>query len=92
LDLFWKHIAAELYQQLNTSTNGLSRIDTYQKQQQQQTELKVQKPWIKDFLLLLSQYKNPLVLLLVFAVILSTISAEYSESIIIFIVLLLTGI
>ncbi len=88
---FWTHTSEELLQTLNTSVNGLTQQAAYQKQQQQ-SKLKVQKPWIKDLLLLLSQYKNPLILLLVFAVILSTVLGEYSESLIILIVLLLTGI
>ena len=91
MQTFWTHTSEELLQTLNTSANGLTQEAAYQKQQQQ-NKLKVQKPWIKDLLLLLSQYKNPLILLLVFAVILSTVLGEYSESIIILIVLLLTGI
>lgn len=92
MKLFWTHTAAELFQTLNTSVSGLTQDAALQKLQRQKDKLKVQKPWIKDSVLLLSQYKNPLVLLLVFAVILSTVLGEYSESIIILIVLLLTGI
>jgi Mg2+-importing ATPase len=92
LQTFWTHTAAELLRALNTSYNGLTEDAAYKKLQEQKKELNVHKPWVKDLLLLLSQYKNPLVLLLVFAVILSTILSEYSESTIIFTVLLLTGI
>jgi len=92
LQFFWTHPAAELFEILNTSASGLTQEAAYQKQQQQKIKLRVQPPWVKDLQLLLSQYKNPLVLLLVFAVILSTVLGEYSESIIIFTVLLLTGI
>src|SRR5437016_549755 len=42
--------------------------------------------------MLLAQYRNPLVLLLIFAAVLSLILKEYSDSIIILTVLLLTGI
>ncbi len=92
MDAFWTHSEADLYQQLNTSVNGLTEVDAYRKQMQNVNQFKIQQPWIKDLLLLLSQYKNPLILLLVFAVILSAVLGEYSESIIILIVLLLTGI
>ena len=92
MELFWTHTATELYQQLNTSANGLTETAANQKQLQGTDKIKIKKPWISDLILLLSQYKNPLILLLVFAVILSTVLGEYSESIIILIVLLLTGI
>jgi len=92
LDFFWTHTATELYRQLNTSTEGLTEAEAYRKQLQHAGTTKIRKPWINDLILLLSQYKNPLILLLVFAVILSTILGEYSESIIILVVLLLTGI
>ena len=92
MESFWTHTTAELYTQLNTSANGLTEAAAYQKQQRGTDKIKIRKPWMSDLILLLSQYKNPLILLLVFAVILSTILGEYSESIIILIVLLLTGI
>jgi len=92
LEFFWTYTASELYQQLNTSKEGLTQAAAYQQQQQRIDKTNIKKPWIKDLILLLSQYKNPLILLLVFAVILSTFLGEYSESIIILVVLLLTGI
>jgi len=90
LQSFWTHTSNELLQTLNTSANGLTQEAAYQKQQK--GKLKIQQPWIEDLILLLSQYKKPLILLLVFAVILSAVLGEYSESFIILIVLLLTGI
>ena len=92
MEFFWTHTATELYQQLNTSLEGLAEDEAYRKKLQQTDIARIRKPWINDLLLLLSQYKNPLILLLVFAVILSTVLGQYSESIIILIVLLLTGI
>jgi Mg2+-importing ATPase len=49
-------------------------------------------PWHRDMLLLLAQYKNRLVLLLVFAVILSLVLGEYSDSLIVLSVLFFNGI
>jgi len=91
LQSFWTHTTTELYQQLNTSADGLTEDVAYQKQLLQR-KIKIRKPWVNDVILLLSQYKNPLILLLVFAVILSTVLREYSESFIILVVLLFTGI
>lgn len=92
MEVFWTYTATGIFQQLNTSENGLSEKTANEKLRHDVGKIKVQKPWIKDALLLLSQYKNPLVLLLVFAVILSAFLGEYSEGVIILIVLLLTGI
>ncbi|HVZ97982.1 MAG TPA: cation-transporting P-type ATPase, partial [Chitinophagaceae bacterium] len=92
MDSFWTYHEQELFQQLNSSVNGISDEQALEKVQQQKSRLKIQPPFVKDLLLLVSQYKNPLVLLLVFAVILSATLGDYSESAIIFIVLLLTGV
>jgi P-type Mg2+ transporter len=92
LQSFWTHTPAALFLELNTSENGLTQDQAFKIQQEKKNKSRIQKPWVRDLGLLLSQYKNPLILLLVFAVILSTVLGEYSESIIILIVLLLTGI
>lgn len=92
MEFFWTHTASELCLQLNTSIDGLTDTAAHQRQLQRMDKAKIKKPWIKDLLLLISQYKNPIILLLVFAVVLSAFLGEYSESIIILIVLLLTGI
>jgi len=92
MDVFWTYKPEDIFKQVDSSVDGLSDEQTKTKVQQQKSKLKIRSPFVKDLLLLVSQYKNPLVLLLVFAVILSTTLGEYSESIIVFIVLLLTGI
>ncbi|HEX5153400.1 MAG TPA: magnesium-translocating P-type ATPase [Parafilimonas sp.] len=92
MESFWTHTKAELFQRLNTSKDGLTETVARNRQLLCADKERFKKPWVKDLLLLLSQYKNPLILLLVFAVILSTVLGEYSESIIILVFLLLTGI
>ncbi len=92
MDLFWTYKTEALFQQVNSSAGGLSDEQALEKVVQQKSKLKIQPPFVKDLLLLASQYKNPLVLLLVFAVMLSTVLGEYSEGAIVFVVLLLTGI
>lgn len=89
---FWNIDASKLLEQLNSSISGLSEDDAFSRLALQKKMTKIPKGWRKDINLLISQYKNPLVLLLGFAVILSFILHEYSNSIIVLLVLLTTGI
>lgn len=89
---FWKLTAGELLLQLQTSAGGLSEKEAHKRLEAQKTRQKLTKPWLADLRLLLSQFKSPLVLLLVFAVLLSIYLKEYSDSIIILAVLITTGI
>jgi len=70
---------------------GLKEAEAQQRLSEQRKKLKVNKAWYNDLVLLLSQFKSPLVLLLVFAVILSIILGQYSDSFIILTVILFTG-
>lgn len=92
IEKFWSSEKDELLKQLNTTANGLSNKEADSRLQQQQKKVLNIPGWQKDSLLLLGQYKNPLVLLLVFAVILSLILGEYSDSFIVLFVLFFTGI
>ncbi|WP_423275093.1 cation-transporting P-type ATPase, partial [Escherichia coli] len=71
---------------------GLSENEANARLSRQRKANKTVQPWRRDAKLLLAQYKNPLVLLLIFAVFLSLILKEYSDGIIVLIVLLSTGI
>lgn len=77
---------------LESNPEGLSEAAAQQRLQLSRREKKVLPSWKRDALLLLRQYSNPLVLILVMAALLSLILAEYTNSTIIIIVLLLTGI
>jgi P-type Mg2+ transporter len=88
----WNVTATDLIIQLKTSSKGLSEKEAQQRLNKQRKEQKVTKPWLGDVLLFISQFKSPLILLLVFAVVLSLVLGEYSDSLIILTVLLITGI
>jgi P-type Mg2+ transporter len=92
IEAFWSYTAATLYQRLNSSAAGIDSSEALRRLAALLQQEKIRKPWQRNLQLLLSQYKNPLVLLLVLAVILSASLGEYSNSIIILIVLLLTGV
>ena len=92
IENFWNIDSGVLIKQLNSSLNGLTGKQAKTRFRQQQQKILVVKQWHKDLFLLLSQYKNPLVLLLVFAVILSLLLGEYSDSAIVLAVLFFTGL
>jgi Mg2+-importing ATPase len=92
LSHFWTLPQKQLFGQLGSDLNGLTETEAARRLSDQRRKLKINKPWYNDLLLLLTQFKSPLVLLLVFAVILSVVLGEYSDSIIILAVLLTTGI
>ncbi|MCD2422149.1 magnesium-translocating P-type ATPase [Niabella pedocola] len=94
MEQFWLQDANALLTCLGSSREGLEQGSAIERIRQQKAgeNLVGRKPWISDLLLLLSQYRSPLVILLVFAVMLSIVLQEYSESAIIAVVLLLTGV
>lgn len=89
---FWSFQSSQLFKLLNSSQNGLGEQEASARLRDEKKCTQTEKTWHKDLGLLFSQYKNPLVLLLVFALVLSFILKEYSDSVIVLSVLLLTGI
>lgn len=83
---------ADLLRQLDCSENGLSSTIANEKIKQQSVALKTERRSAKELRLFVRQFTNPLVMLLVIAVILSAIAGESSDSMIILFILLTTGI
>lgn len=77
---------------MDASEQGLTELQAKERLAIERRRQKVLKAWHTDVLLLLNQFKSPLVFLLVIAVILSTILGEYSDSIVILAVLVITGL
>lgn len=82
----------KLYEQLQCSENGLSSAIADDRIRKQSKLLSKESRLRKEFKLLVRQFTNPLVLLLVVAVILSAILGESSDSLIILFILLTTGL
>ena len=89
---FWTLSKTDLLSRLQLSTVGLTEAEAKKRLAEQRSGRKKKNPWHDDLVLLLTQFKSPLVLLLVFAVIVSLILGEYSDSLIILTVLLTTGL
>ncbi len=92
LSAFWQYDATQVISELQTSPAGLSSAEATKRANEKAEKKKVKHPFIEDLLLFLSQFKSPLVLLLLAAVILSAILGETSDVFIILFILLATGI
>lgn len=92
IQTYWQYEWKEVMQQLQTSENGLSEQEAAKRSATAAGRKKARPQFVKDILLFLSQFKSPLVLLLVAAVILSALLGEKTDVIIITVVLLATGI
>jgi Mg2+-importing ATPase len=92
LKVFWQYDTKEVITSLQTSTDGLSAAEAAKRLTANSKTKKQKSPILEDVLLFLSQFKSPLVLLLVAAVILSAIMKETSDVFIITFILLATGI
>lgn len=89
---FWSCNKATLFKILNGDVNGISTASAVSRLSEIHHNKHMLPSWKRNALLLLRQYSNPLVLILVLAVVLSLILGEYSNSSIILLVLLFTGI
>lgn len=92
LSTFWQQKPEVLYQLLGTSAEGLSSKEAASRLAANPTVAADRPDWMKVLLLFLSQFKTPLVLMLVFAVLLSASLGETTNAILILSILLLTGI
>ncbi len=89
---FWQYEPQEVITELKTSMSGLSGDEAAKRLAAGSSRKKQRSPGARNILLFLSQFKSPLTLLLVAAVILSAILGETSDVFIILFILLATGI
>ncbi|QIP15120.1 magnesium-translocating P-type ATPase [Spirosoma aureum] len=81
----------QLYHSLHSSPNGLTAREAAKCIRTQRQQLHTESSFRREFKLLVRQFTNPLVLLLVVAVILSAMLGETSDMLIILAILLVTG-
>ena len=92
IENYWSISVNELTDRLGTSIQGLTDDDASERLREQNNGKMTATLFHKNLLFFLSQYKSPLVLILVFASGLALLLREYSNSIIILIILLSTGL
>ena len=89
---FWQFDANYWFQKLGSSTEGLSK-KTANSRLSESKSFKKNKPlFIKDIALFMSQFKSPLMLLLIGAVLLSAFLGDTSDVFIILFIVLFTGL
>ena len=91
-DDFWQYPADEWLHSLKTTKTGLSRREANRRLRLRRQKEKTPPEWLNAVSLFLRQFKNPLVLLLAVAVALAAALGDYTNSAIIFGILLLTGV
>jgi P-type Mg2+ transporter len=91
-DTFWQFDTNYWFQKLASSTNGLSNKDANIKFSQSKNFKKERPAFIKETLLFIGQFKSPLMLLLIGAVILSAFLGDTSDVFIILFIVLSTGL
>jgi len=92
LKAYWQYPATDVLNALQSSAQGLTAADAAQRLSSSTKKAKEKPQFIKDILLFFGQFKSPLTLLLVAAVILSAFLGETSDVFIILFILLATGI
>ena len=89
---FWASPSDYWLQQLNSSSQGLSHKEAIRLLKKRGVHAKTKSGFRKEILLFLSQFKNPLMLLLIGAVIISAFLGDASDVFIILFIVLSTGL
>lgn len=89
IDAFWRHDPSYYFNQFQSSANGLSKNQLGFNNHSQKVR---NSPIKKDLLLLLMQFKSPLMLLLIGAVVLSAFLGDTSDVFIILFIVFSTGL
>ncbi|MGB8701638.1 MAG: cation-transporting P-type ATPase, partial [Thermosynechococcaceae cyanobacterium] len=89
---FWSLPAAQVLQTLNASTNGLSTQDAKQRLIKYGANSLKQQQKSSTIGLLLNQFKSPIILILIFAAVLSIFLRDAADAIIILAIVLISGL
>ncbi|MFC5269988.1 magnesium-translocating P-type ATPase [Adhaeribacter terreus] len=82
----------QLFEQLHSGAEGLSAAMARQRIAAQKSRANIQSRFRREFKMFLRQFSNPLMLLLIIVVILSVFLGETSDALIVFCILLITGL
>jgi len=88
---YWNLSANDLLDRIKTTEHGLTVEEAFQRLKETKTP-PPQSPFVTDLLLFIGQFKSPLVLILIVAVILAAVLGEFTNSFIILGIILLSGV
>jgi Mg2+-importing ATPase len=89
---FWSATAAEIFEELQTTPQGLSVEEAQERLARHGSNLLKPKKRTDALTLLLSQFKNPIILILLFAVGLSFLLHDSADAVIILTIVLVSGL
>lgn len=89
---FWHLPVESVLQELNSAADGLSAQKVSRRLNRRKQEENRRPEWRKNIMVFLRQFSSPLILLLAFAALMSSVMGNWSDSIILIAILLLTGI
>jgi len=89
---FWSLSREQVLQQTHSTTAGLSRQDAKQRLSEYGANSLKQKHKSSTWMLLLNQFKSPIILILIFAAVLSIFVQDAADAIIILMIVLISGL
>jgi P-type Mg2+ transporter len=92
LSTFWSLSTDQVLQQMHSTTAGLSRQDAKQRLSEFGANSLKQKHKSSAWMLLLNQFKSPIILILIFAAVLSIFLKDAADAIIILTIVLISGL
>ena len=91
-DKYWTQALDELYSQLDSSVQGLGANEAKRRLTQYGPNALKEKHHNRALYIFLSQFKNPIVVILIVATIISAVSKETVDAIIIFLIIILSSL
>lgn len=88
---FWSYDKDDILKQLNSSENGLSTKEAEDRIEKYGKNIFEEKKSTSKFMIFLSQFKSPITMILIFAAILSIFLKDYSDGVIILIIILISS-
>jgi Mg2+-importing ATPase len=83
---YWAQKPEQLFQELKSSAQGLSQTDAEQRLEQYGPNVLKARRELSPIMLFLNQFKSPIVLILIFATVLSAFLQDWADAIIIFLI------
>jgi P-type Mg2+ transporter len=91
-DLYWGVPAADVLRQLDTTVQGLTNAEAARRLERGGPNVLQPRKRAGELVLLLGQFKSPLILILLFAAVLSFVLHDSSDAVIILVIVLVSGI
>lgn len=92
MEKFWSYDVDEVFKTIETSKNGLSTEQANERIEKLGQNLFEEKKSASKLMVFINQFKNPITMILIFAAILSIFLKDYSDGIIILIIIMISAL